>query len=365
MKKVIVILLIFSLIFISFFILKKEEEKENKNISVILETEEGNIESNTFPNKEDYEYLSTKCENIKDNINTTFNEETWKLNLNVEEEKVDGKFNCTVHFKEKKYNVEIKVENGTTDKENETVKKGENAVFNITPKTDYKDISVNCTNSHVGNINGSVLTVSNVTSDTVCTVACNKSKYVFDFTKAATLDDFNHIKGNGELQTNANGENGLSMGPGTYIEDEWYLNTIEFSFGRTISWEDFKVTIEYHVGNYDNSFGRFYVLIGNFKYAYEDYWGYTPTGANLYALIGSEYLLNYIKTQNNVGTFDGTVTIQKNDTFVTISGGYNQTTKLNESINLSADSLQISFMHPTGGFYSTVMRLRKVILEEI
>ena len=99
MKKVIIILIIFSLVFISFFTFKKEE-KENKNISVILETEEGNIESNTFPSKNDYEYLSTECKNTSDNINTTFNEETWKLNLNVEEERIDGKFNCTVHFKE-------------------------------------------------------------------------------------------------------------------------------------------------------------------------------------------------------------------------------------------------------------------------
>ena len=100
MKKVIIILIIFSLVFISFFVFKKDEEKENKNISVILETEEGNIESNTFPSKNDYEYLSTECKNTSDNINTTFNEETWKLNLNVEEERIDGKFNCTVHFKE-------------------------------------------------------------------------------------------------------------------------------------------------------------------------------------------------------------------------------------------------------------------------
>ena len=101
MKKVIVILIILSLIFISFFVFKKEEEKINKNISVILETEEGNIETNTFPSKEDYEYLSTECENTNDFINTVFNENTWKLNLSVEEKSVDGKFNCTVHFKEK------------------------------------------------------------------------------------------------------------------------------------------------------------------------------------------------------------------------------------------------------------------------
>ena len=65
MKKVIIILIIFSLVFISFFVFKKDEKIENKNISVILETEEGNIETNTFPSKKDYEYLSTECENTK------------------------------------------------------------------------------------------------------------------------------------------------------------------------------------------------------------------------------------------------------------------------------------------------------------
>ena len=104
MKKVIItlpiILIILSLIFISFFAFKKEEKKENKNISVILETEEGNIESSTFPSKKDYEYLSTVCENTSDNINTIFNESSWKLNLSVEEESIDGDFFCTIYFKE-------------------------------------------------------------------------------------------------------------------------------------------------------------------------------------------------------------------------------------------------------------------------
>ena len=102
MKKVIIILLIFSLIFISFFAFKKEEEKTNKNISVILETEEGNIKSKTFPSKNDYEYLSTECENISNFININFNKETWKLNLKIEEESVDGNFYCNIYFKEKR-----------------------------------------------------------------------------------------------------------------------------------------------------------------------------------------------------------------------------------------------------------------------
>ena len=100
MKKVIVILIIFSLVFISFFVFKKEEEKVNKNISVILETEEGNIKSNTFPSKDEYMYKETICNNTEDNVNINFNDETWKLDLNVEEESIDGDFFCNIYFKE-------------------------------------------------------------------------------------------------------------------------------------------------------------------------------------------------------------------------------------------------------------------------
>ncbi len=101
MKKVIVILIIFSLMFISFFTFKKDEEKENENISIIIETNEGNIEASTYPDKEYYEYSNINCKNTSDNIYVNFNKETWKLNLSVEEEKVDGNFNCIVHFKQR------------------------------------------------------------------------------------------------------------------------------------------------------------------------------------------------------------------------------------------------------------------------
>ena len=104
MKKEIVILsiilIMLSLIFTSIFIFKKEEEKVNKNISVILETEEGNIKANTFPSKDEYMYKETICNNTEDNVNINFNKETWKLDLNIEEKSVDGDFFCNIYFKE-------------------------------------------------------------------------------------------------------------------------------------------------------------------------------------------------------------------------------------------------------------------------
>ena len=105
MKKIIVSIIICIITFgIIFLNISNEEEnnKENKNISIVLETEEGNIETNTFPSKEDYVYDKLVCKNMENTVETTFDKDTWKLNLSVEEERIDGDFQCNIYFLEKK-----------------------------------------------------------------------------------------------------------------------------------------------------------------------------------------------------------------------------------------------------------------------
>ena len=102
MKKIITTLTIILLVFLIILNINNKEnknEKQNNNISIILETEEGNIESNTFPDKDFYEFSNIVCENTNDEIVPTFNKETWKLNLNVEKKNIDGNFNCVIYFK--------------------------------------------------------------------------------------------------------------------------------------------------------------------------------------------------------------------------------------------------------------------------
>ena len=106
MKKIIIGVTILLMLFLIIFLNinskeSKKEERENKNISIILETEEGNIESNIFPSKEGYEYSKVVCENTNNAVRPTFNNDTWKLSLSVEGERVDGNFNCSIYFKEK------------------------------------------------------------------------------------------------------------------------------------------------------------------------------------------------------------------------------------------------------------------------
>ena len=174
MKKVIITIIIcvitFGIIILS--INSKENKKEeNKNISIILETEEGNLESDTFPNKNEYEYSSLVCENTSDEGKATFNEEQWKLNLSVEEKVIDGNFNCTIHFKEKTYEVKVEVQNGVLEGENTKILNyNESTTFIVSPRSGYGSPTVSCTNSQKGNISGNTLTVNNVTNDTTCTV---------------------------------------------------------------------------------------------------------------------------------------------------------------------------------------------------
>ena len=106
MKKVILGVIIcvitFGIIFLNINSKENKKEENNKNISIILETEEGNIETNTFPSKENYVYDKLVCKNMENTAQTLFDTDTWKLNLSVEEERIDGDFQCNIYFFEKK-----------------------------------------------------------------------------------------------------------------------------------------------------------------------------------------------------------------------------------------------------------------------
>ena len=83
----------------------------------------------------------------------------------------DGVITLYAIWKVKKYDVSVVVQNGTVDAANKQVVEKQNGVFNLTPSdSKYKDASVSCTNNQTGTFKDNVLTVSNVTSDTTCTV---------------------------------------------------------------------------------------------------------------------------------------------------------------------------------------------------
>ena len=177
MKKATISLMVI-LVFISLFFLifnnKNSMKKDNKAISIILETEEGNLKSEKFPDKKSYVFDKITCKNSKNNVVPTFDKNDWKLKINIEEEKIDGSFICDIYFKKQTYNIDIIVKNGMiTGSTSKTVDYNTNATFTVNPSSGYGNPTVTCTNNQQGSISGNIVTVSNVTNNTTCTVAYN------------------------------------------------------------------------------------------------------------------------------------------------------------------------------------------------
>ena len=123
------------------------------------------LTKNTFT-KDGYTFIGWNTN--KDASVALYADEQEVSNLSKEN---DGVITLYAIWEVKKYDVSVVVQNGTVDAANKQVVEKQNGVFNLTPSdSKYKDASVSCTNNQTGTFKDNVLTVSNVTSDTTCTV---------------------------------------------------------------------------------------------------------------------------------------------------------------------------------------------------
>ena len=74
-------------------------------------------------------------------------------------------------WEKKKYTVNVVVQNGTVDTSSKEIPYDENGTFNLTTNVEGAIGSVTCTNNQIGKIENNVLTVSNVSANTTCTVS--------------------------------------------------------------------------------------------------------------------------------------------------------------------------------------------------
>jgi hypothetical protein len=90
---------------------------------------------------------------------------------------------CTITPKQLTYEVTLVVENGTGNT-TKTVAHAGSETFNISGNTGYttENPEIRCTGSAVGSINGSVVTISNVTTTQTCTVTLKKKTYTVSVT---------------------------------------------------------------------------------------------------------------------------------------------------------------------------------------
>ena len=132
----------------------------NAPSSVIINS--GGSYTFTFNVKDNYVYESvTGC-------NGTYN--TGNNTLTVSN--VTSTTTCQVNFRPNTYTVTMVGTNGSLSPTSSTVNNGASATFTAKPNTGYTTTgaTVSCTNGISGSISGSTVTVSNVTSNTTCTV---------------------------------------------------------------------------------------------------------------------------------------------------------------------------------------------------
>ena len=125
---------------------------------------EDNLKSNKFV-KEGYTFQGWSTSSSGGTVNYQ-NGATIK-NLTSENNKI---IDLYAVWKINSYDVNVIVQNGTVDTGAKKVEHGQNTTFNLTPEVSGSLATVMCTNNQTGSITNNVLTLSNVTRNTTCTV---------------------------------------------------------------------------------------------------------------------------------------------------------------------------------------------------
>lgn len=142
-----------------------------------LTVKKGNTATTTVKPKNGYEYASVSCTNGQ--------KAAWSNNK-IKVTNVSKNATCTVKFTKttttdnsEKYTVKVAVVNGTSSDRSKEVTKNSNATFTITASTGYDitNTNVTCSSGTVALMNGSKLTVNNVTKDGSCVVTIGKTNY--------------------------------------------------------------------------------------------------------------------------------------------------------------------------------------------
>ena len=103
----------------------------------------------------------------KDATNIAYQDEQEVNNLTKKNNDI---VNLYAVWEKEKYTVNVVVQNGTVDTSSKEIPYDENGTFNLTTNIEGAIGSVTCTNNQKGTIENNILTVSNITSDTTCTV---------------------------------------------------------------------------------------------------------------------------------------------------------------------------------------------------
>ncbi|MGM9879153.1 MAG: BspA family leucine-rich repeat surface protein [Bacilli bacterium] len=139
--------------------------------STFVYNQTGKLSKNTFT-REHYTFKGWSTKPTSNQV--VYNDEAEVKNLT---DVYHGVVNLYAVWQPEIHTVNVVVQNGTVDTATKSIEYGQNGIFNLTSALSDSIPIVTCTNNQTGSITNNVLTVSNVTQDTTCTV-----KYVTEMT---------------------------------------------------------------------------------------------------------------------------------------------------------------------------------------
>ena len=143
--------------------------------STFVYNQTGKLSKNTFA-REHYTFKGWSTKSTSNQV--VYNDEAEVKNLT---DVYHGVVNLYAVWEPEIYTVNVVVQNGTVDTGAKSIEHGQNGTFNLTSDLSDSIPIVTCTNNQTGQLENNILTVSNVTNNTTCTV-----KYITEMTTLYT-----------------------------------------------------------------------------------------------------------------------------------------------------------------------------------
>ena len=141
----------------------KDETMKNSSFTV---GQNNKLKQNQYK-KEGYTFKGWSTKENSTNIEYQNQNDLSDIETNVKE---NQNINLYAVWEANKYTVNVVVNGGKVDTSSKQIEYNKNGTFNLTPSIDGTVGSVTCTNNQKGKVENNILTVSDITNNTTCTV---------------------------------------------------------------------------------------------------------------------------------------------------------------------------------------------------
>ena len=361
-----------------FYFNKNGEEIINTyEVTIKVKTDTETEETKKVNNGEDAIFTITPKEGYVNPKVTCTNNQNGSINGNtLTVSNVTNDTTCTIEYEALTYTVNATVLNGTIEGEtSKIVNYNGNTTFTLNPTNGYGNPEVSCTNSQSANMNDNILTVSNITNNTTCTVTFKQltaAEYII--AKATegnsegliTIDQPETEQTPAQTEYRYSGSNDVVKNYVTFNNETWRIIGVFPTDDGTGKFKNrIKIVREESVGEY--------VWDGDYSFNYYNQWGSSGSyeGADLMMVLNPGYENNtvnnslywnrgsgslcYYTFDGNPGSCDFTTTGLMEETKGMIDDALWYTSSINNNITTS-DAYVAERANTTTQFSDSVTR---------